>query len=574
MNRCRLALKAIFLSDIATADGRHLEHWVLGNRQGRSSSIRFPREQPCAADWDLWDSFWFDWVRRDGTLPVTLGKWINNTHQQWQWFYETRNNVVWEQTTDGWLQYAFSQEGRSTRGNQKYVATGLWQQIETRTLQSASVFSEGAVVQLIDTGPALATKTNTTHTGFWDYVMDQGGTWMWESIEGKHDDMSWLVHALQGKTAMMVTDGSYNRPVAPTISGAGWVLVCTKQRKMIRSSFYEQSPSASSYQGELLGLTAIHHLVAHAMEYYNCNKATGSVHCDNKGALRQASLKRRRVHTITKHSDLIRNLRYLKNKYNFEVEYIHVKAHQDDIHAYEDLPLVQQLNVMCDSLAKLAVQSSFGFANPRNVMDQLLPCEQAAIIVDNVKLTTDVATEVRFSLGTLEARWFFTKPVRMRRGSNVGGLGWTHGKFDCVDWRILHNVLTSKPDMYGVWVSKQTVGACATRRALARIQGSDDDRCPNCLIGPERHTHLNQCQDQGRSHVFEKDVEDLHMWLCRTMDAKLRYWIRNYLCHPWETFHPLWPTLQLVSTPSVGSTCCMDAFRLLSIATKQRIAAQ
>ena len=52
-------------------------------------------------------------------------------------------------------------------------------------------------------------------------------------------------------------DGSYNRPVAPTISGSGWVLVCTRQRKMIRGSFYECSPSASSYRGKLLGLTAI-----------------------------------------------------------------------------------------------------------------------------------------------------------------------------------------------------------------------------------------------------------------------------------------------------------------------------
>ena len=83
--------------------------------------------------------------------------------------------------------------------------------------------------------------------------------------------------------------------------------------------------------------------------------------------------------------------------------------------------------------------------------------------------------------------------------------------------------------MYGVWLSKQTAGTCATRRALARIQGCDDDRCPNCLVGPERHTHLNQCLDPGRSLLFEKDVEDLHQWMSKNTDPELRYWIRYYL---------------------------------------------
>ena len=77
---------------------------------------------------------------------------------------------------------------RNTRGNQRYTATELWQQIDEMGLQTASVRSEGATVLLGDIGPAVATKTDTSDGGFgfWDYV-----------IEGKHNDMSWLVRALQ-----------------------------------------------------------------------------------------------------------------------------------------------------------------------------------------------------------------------------------------------------------------------------------------------------------------------------------------------------------------------------------------
>jgi hypothetical protein len=66
------------------------------------------------------------------------------------------------------------------------------------------------------------------------------------------------VSGLEKGTIVCVTDGSYNRKVVPNISGAGFVLYCTKAKCMLRGNFYEESTAASSYQGELLGLVAIH----------------------------------------------------------------------------------------------------------------------------------------------------------------------------------------------------------------------------------------------------------------------------------------------------------------------------
>jgi hypothetical protein len=58
LNRCRLALRSIFLSDIVTADGRRLEDFVMHSRVGRDSIFSFPREHPSDKDWALWDDFW------------------------------------------------------------------------------------------------------------------------------------------------------------------------------------------------------------------------------------------------------------------------------------------------------------------------------------------------------------------------------------------------------------------------------------------------------------------------------------------------------------------------------------
>jgi hypothetical protein len=513
-----------------TAGGKHLEHWVRGDRNGRESQFNFAREQPTNRDWKLWDEFWSSWANKNNSLPTPLGRWKHQSHQIWKWFFDTTLNTLWETTPNGWIKYEFDQQGMNTRHNKTYYATGLWKDAPHVTLVPASVIQTSPnTAHLFDAGTPLPSKKPTsTSTNFWDFVWSHGGTWMWEFIEGKHDDMSWISDALKNGTAIMVTDGSFNRSIAPTISGAGWLLVCTRSLRMIRGSFYEESPKASSYRGELLGLTAIHHLAAFALEFYKYTSASGSIHCDNKGALHQASLKRRRVRIGSKHSDLLRNLRFIKSKHQFGTTYRHVKAHQDNIYAYDDLTLVQQFNVICDILAKQAVQSAITNPHKRCATQQLLPREQAALIIDGSKQTTDVSTDLRFYLGKKEARRFFTKPRQLRGGSNAGGLGWNGERFDSIDWKSLNAVITNKPDMYGVWLSKQTIGICATRRSMARIMGITDDRCPNCLEGPETSHHLNRCMDSGRTLLFDTDLNELRGWLLQTTDRELSYWLYHY----------------------------------------------
>lgn len=107
MNRCRLALCVIFLSDIVTAGGRHLEHWALRDRQGWQSSIKFAREEPSHRDWNLWDSFWTGWLNRNRSIPTPLGRWLHNSHQKWNWFYNAQENLLWEHTERGWAKHKY-----------------------------------------------------------------------------------------------------------------------------------------------------------------------------------------------------------------------------------------------------------------------------------------------------------------------------------------------------------------------------------------------------------------------------------------------------------------------------------
>jgi hypothetical protein len=128
----------------------------------------------------------------------------------------------------------------------------------------------------------------------------------------------------------------------------------------------------------------------------------------------------------------------------------------------------------------------------------LLPGESVAIIANGTKIASDVASSIRFQLGWEEAWKFYTNLVRIMNGVNKESLGWAANTFDSVDWCSITAVLKGKPEMFGLWLSKQSIGVCATRTNLARIKDILDDHYPNCGLACKDHKHLNQCPDPGR----------------------------------------------------------------------------
>ena len=108
---------------------------------------------------------------------------------------------------------------------------------------------------------------------------------MWEDIENTSPNMRWAVEALAQGTGIMVTEGSYVRETHPDISGAGWILFCTKTGNKISGSFWERSPHAGSYRAERLGTLACHMFASALEECYGIEGKGLKLCCDNKGAM-------------------------------------------------------------------------------------------------------------------------------------------------------------------------------------------------------------------------------------------------------------------------------------------------
>ncbi len=216
INRCRIHLQAIFLSDITTADGTYLEHFVFDpGRATAWSRYTFPREQPSCRNWDQWINFWNKYSSTRGKLKIPLEGWINPTHMIWHWYYNKERDELYHLSGTKIKYFKEASGWQRTRSMTTYKLTHA----ET----SAKISTTGiptSVIRISDT------KMNKLHKGppplattedrkpFWNFIATWGGSWMWRDINNvdkPKDDIQWIAEGMTAGTLVWTTDRSYDR---------------------------------------------------------------------------------------------------------------------------------------------------------------------------------------------------------------------------------------------------------------------------------------------------------------------------------------------------------------------------
>lgn len=104
LNRCRLYLQVITISDLTSADGSTI---LPAAKQGtlieeRPSGLRWPSQGlPTRADWRLWSNT-LSQFENNGRLLHPLGEWRSPTHQKWQYFIHLPTQEVYH-VADGFI---------------------------------------------------------------------------------------------------------------------------------------------------------------------------------------------------------------------------------------------------------------------------------------------------------------------------------------------------------------------------------------------------------------------------------------------------------------------------------------
>ncbi len=108
----------------------------------------------------------------------------------------------------------------------------------------------------------------------------------------------------------------------------------------------------------MLGLCALHLFAQAVAEFHKVEKWSSTICCNNKRALKLSSHHRRRIRPSAKCADIRRNLRTIKHSFISNFKYFHVYGHMNKYLEWEQLSLIQQLNCVCDTLAKQAITTA------------------------------------------------------------------------------------------------------------------------------------------------------------------------------------------------------------------------
>ena len=513
LNRVRVHQQVLFLSEILDAAGKTLDERYLDRRPSNEdwSTLKFPQERPPRKDFRLW-AMALRQIAPEAGIQDRLGSFLHKGYKVWPWRLDPERRRLYHYGPNA-TEVFQPAPGRSTR------AGAHWQHIEEEAPQehigkvcSVKRDPRGRLSVL---STADAPRDAPSPTTILEVLREWGHTWLWDSLVLVGED-SWLEQSIEAGTCVAVTDGSFIRELYPEMSSAAFILECSQGRGRILGSFAEQSSAACAYRGELMGLMAIHLILLAANTVRPRLQGHVDMYSDCLGAIgRVAELPPQRIPSRCQHSDILKNIMVNCKELSFGVAYHHVRAHQDDHEAYEDLIRPAQLNSNCDFMAKTALWDLDGDELPRQ---KTFPLEPVTMFVGDEKMTSNTSAHLRFWVHRQLAEETFFKLGILNPES-----------FREVAWEEVYATLHEVPRMFQLWAAKQVMGIAGTNSYQARYKDDHDPHCPSCDNAIETCAHVLHCCEAGRVQALQRSIGWLDDWLREVgTEPSLRRWLVMY----------------------------------------------
>ncbi len=309
----------------------------------------------------------------------------------------------------------------------------------------------------------------------------------------------WIHLSIRDSSLVAVTDGSYIRKLYPNLCSATFVLECAKGRGRIVGSFLECLDVANAYQGELLGLMAIHLFLLSMNKIHSTLKGRMEIVSDCLGALNRVSyLPPYQIPSRCWHSDILKTILVNCRDLSFATHYSCIKAHQDDQTSFQNLDRKAQLNCICDHAAKFRIAAD---GQEHSAPGEMFPLEPVGVYAQGEKMTSETGGIIRY--------WAHYQLARNHYQEH-GIL--SHEQFDAIDWRPIHTTLHDLPRLFQLWASKHILGIAGTMKFLSHQDGRSP-LCPSCHKCDETCKHIARCPEVGRAAVFQESTNAVEKWM-------------------------------------------------------------
>jgi len=496
INRCRIAHKAIYWSDVANGWGDRISPAMVSPPVGPSRSAwAWPPEHPTKADWAIWAAFLNNSPRTiSGTVAPSLGSWLRTSHRLDVLPFDEASLTAFQPGHEAYWRLFSAASPRPYRSTRVFTLRGL------------SVLPPSASHRTRIEISSEQTLVLSGHAPYSPPESSPATPWPLRSAHFPESAVS-IAQAISAGTAVAICDGSYMPNRYSHLAAAAWIIHPGPNNSALPcygvTQVHGAPPSVNSYRAELQGLHALLLAIQHICRTHHLTSGSLVIGCDNQGVLHHVQHLRPYIPSLFKHADLLRAITTLCRQCPLVLSFQYVAGHQDELSRFDDLPLLAKLNVQADSLAKQALHVLGSQSAPPLLSP--LPGLAWTLAIESAPLSSHLRPSLLDHLSYTEATHYWIQKEQL-----------TPQTVTQIDWSLLGTALRSCPPTYSMWLAKFASGHSAVGTTMARWKKWDSPRCPMCHTVDETTCHVLQCPDPIRTSKWTQTIDELQSWLVQS----------------------------------------------------------
>jgi hypothetical protein len=406
-NLVRLYLGIVFLSEISTADGRHISRDAWQGTRPRHTPLLWPYQAaPDKSSFQIWrrllaTAFLADHRSRvefrtlDLTLARPLGQWLASSawlRTKWSSFFSPSTKKLYVANANS---FDIHLKKRNSRARNRLFLPAPSTSVCSLPTDAAPVDITPQPRFLVASlhHPINPTTSPPTFLTFEDYTQSLPG---WDRFLIENVlllDLDCLLEQISNLHPLVFcSDGG-----AVNTIGSYGSIIATDDTILTETRGQAYGHTPRSFRAEAYGLLANLRLIFHLLSFFDLPPTLPplSIVSDNAGLLQRISaalstkyLKPRKF--LSSEIDLEMQIVDTLGLLNCEVSFSHVQGHQDDSTDSTELPWHAQLNIRCDTIATETL------ATVEHVpLVPFLPASDISLTIKDTTLTHHIPSQIR-----------------------------------------------------------------------------------------------------------------------------------------------------------------------------------
>lgn len=530
INRCRLYLQVVYLSDITSADGASitLDAWLGRPSHLRATAHAWPHLSHmrfAPGQWDIWRSaLTVAFKIYNGRMLLNpLGFWFDDECTI-RHFYCRAEDRIYEQTQETtWRYYSKDprpSRSRSSGGKHRYMLQDACPTPTDLHLQRATVWKlqddpvNPIALRLDTTGHAIPRPVVTTAASSdLAALLNPEHRWIFDHLHVPSDNYATILQAIRSGTCLAISDGSYD-PTTSTgaasmkIQGINGVNGISGQ-----CATPGQPEDQSAYRSELTGMYFYTLTIWALCKLHTVHTGAVEFGCDGLSALNQLKDPSYTTDPGQEHFDIISATRHLMKDTNIHWTSRHVLGHQrekgpassrkktasraqpttsadilpDDVGfelSYKTTPKATErrthfsgpldrwavLNDDCDAEAKQFRREFYSDTLRPMHQPMYLYKENYPITISGIKVARTLKQKLSMKIDGPPILKYWKKKNKFEEAQATD-----------VDWKATGRAMRALPHSRRIHQSKVTTKFFANRYRMKLRGHSDEDTCPTCL---------------------------------------------------------------------------------------------